>query len=172
MNPKSLIAIVILGLMPALPASAQLRPMVYAEATVEVSPSDAFSDWTQAERIEGFFAPKATIEAKPGGIYELCFAPDAPKGSCGNDDGRVLGLEDNKMISFTWAMPPYMPEIRPHLTSVQIYFEPAGDDKTRVQLFHTGFGTSEAWEKGHDYFEQTWPAVLENYRAYRANAQP
>lgn len=74
------------------------------------------------------------------------------------------------MISFTWAMPPYMPEIRPHLTSVQIYFEPAGDNKTRVRLFHTGFGTSEAWENGHDYFEQTWPAVLENYRAYKEKA--
>lgn len=95
MKPKFLIAIVTLGLMPALPASAQLRPMVYAEATVEASPSDAYSDWTQAERIEAFFAPKATIEAKPGGMYELCFAPDAPKGSCGNDGGRVLGLEDN-----------------------------------------------------------------------------
>ncbi|MEL6687693.1 MAG: SRPBCC domain-containing protein [Pseudomonadota bacterium] len=153
-------------------ASAQLRPMVYAETTVEVSPSEAFADWTSSNSIESFFAPKATIEPKPGGLYELCFAPDAPEGSCGNDDGRILGLEDGQMVSFTWAMPPYMPEIRPHLTSVQIYFEPIDDETTRVRLFHTGFGTSEAWDQGHDYFEQTWPAVLQNYKKFKEGETP
>jgi uncharacterized protein YndB with AHSA1/START domain len=152
----------------AFSASAQLRPMIYAETTVEVSPSEAFDDWTTSGSIEAFFAPKATIDLKPGGLYELCFAPDAPKGSCGNDEGRILGLEDGKMLSFTWAMPPYMPDIRPHLTSVQIYFEPIDDETTRVRLFHTGFGTSEAWDEGHDYFEQTWPAVLQNYKKFKA----
>ena len=142
--------------------------MIYAETTVEVSPSEAFDDWTTSGSIEAFFAPKATIDLKPGGLYELCFAPDAPKGSCGNDEGRILGLEDGKMLSFTWAMPPYMPDIRPHLTSVQIYFEPIDDETTRVRLFHTGFGTSEAWDEGHDYFEQTWPAVLQNYKKFKA----
>lgn len=161
-----------IGAILSTPASAQLRPMIYSETTVDASPAEAFSDWTHSESIEAFFAPKATIEAKPGGIYELCFAPDAPKGSCGNDDGRLLGLEADSMISFTWAMPPYMPEIRPHLTSVQIYFEASGDNKTRVRLFHTGFGTSEAWDQGRAYFEQTWPAVLENYKSYKTSDQP
>ena len=153
-------------------ASAQLRPMVYSETTVETSALEAFSDWTRSESIQAFFAAQATINPTPGGIYELCFAPDAPEGSCGNDDGRILGLEAGKMLSFTWAMPPYMPEIRPHLTTVQIYFEPLDDATTRVRLFHTGFETSEAWDQGRDYFEKTWPAVLEGYREWKLNDQP
>ncbi len=145
-------------------ASAQLRPMVYAETTVSASADDAFNDWTTAARIEDFFAVKADIQAEPGGLYKLCFAPDAPEGSCGNDEGRILGLQDGRMVSFTWAMPPYMPEIRPHMTVVQILFEPISDDRSRVRLFHTGFGKGEAWAEGRDYFAKAWPTVLENYR--------
>ena len=145
-------------------ADAQLRPMIYAETTVETSAGDAFSDWTTAERLTDFFAATAQVEAEPGGTYELCFAPDAPEGQCGNDDGRILALQPDRMLAFTWAMPPYMPEIRPHLTSVQILFEPIDADTTRVRLFHTGFGSGEAWAEGRDYFAEAWPAVLRNYR--------
>lgn len=145
-------------------AIAQTRPMIYEDVTIEASASEAFTDWTTDEGIEAFFAPKASIEAKPGGLYELCFAPDAPEGSCGNDDGRLLALQKDKMISFTWAMPPYMPEIRPHLTTVQVLFEPVDDETTKVRLFHTGFGTGESWDQGREYFLQVWPAVMENYR--------
>ena len=148
----------------AAPASAQLRPMVYAETTVDTTPTEAFADWVSDERIEDFFAAEATIEAKPGGLYHLCFAPDAPAGSCGNDAGRILGLQEGHMLAFTWAMPPYMPDIRPHLTSVQILFEPVGASQTRVRLFHTGFGEGEAWNEGRTYFAKTWPQVLESYR--------
>ena len=148
----------------SLASQAQLRPMVYAETTVEASSQQAFSDWTTAEGIESFFAPQATIEAKPGGAYKLCFAPDAPVGSCGNDNGRILGLQPDKMLAFTWAMPPYMPEIRPHLTSVQVLFEPINADTTRIRLFHTGFGNDDDWAEGRDYFAKTWPDVLAGYR--------
>ena len=150
-------------------AQAQLRPMVYVETTVERSTDEAFADWTTDARVEAFFAPQATIEAVPGGRYRLCFAPDAPQGSCGNDDGRILALQPGHMLAFTWAMPPYMPEIRPHLTSVQILFEPVDADTTRVRLFHTGFGSGEAWREGRAYFAQTWPQVLEAYRADAAS---
>ncbi|GLQ23606.1 hypothetical protein GCM10007853_14800 [Algimonas ampicilliniresistens] len=149
-------------------ANAQLRPMIYEEITVDANQADVFSDWTTADGIEAFFAPQATIEAKPGGMYELCFSLEAPKGSCGNDDGRILAIQPDEMLSFTWAMPPYMPEIRPHLTTVQILFEPVDADTTRVRLFHTGFGIGEDWDQGRNYFVKTWPAVLELYRDSKA----
>jgi len=149
------------------PAAAQMRPMSYAEVTVETTPTDAFSDWTTGKTVEAFFAPQATIDPVPGGLYELCFDVSAAEGECGNDNGRVLALEDGKMVSFTWAMPPYMAEIRPHRTVVQIRFTPVGDTQTRVQLFHTGYGDSDAWDKGRTYFDGVWPKVLQNYRDYK-----
>lgn len=153
----------------AAPASAQLRPMVYTETTVERSADEVFADWTTDASVEAFFAPKANIKPVPGGRYRLCFAPGAPEGSCGNDEGRVMAVQPGRMLSFSWAMPPYMAEIRPHMTSVQILFEPLGDERTRVRLFHTGFGEGEAWAEGRNYFAKTWPTVLENYRAFTAD---
>ena len=161
-----------LALLMVTSANAQLRPMIYEDITIAASQAEVFSDWTTADGIEAFFAPKATIEPNPGGLYELCFAADAPEGSCGNDDGRILAIQADSMLSFTWAMPPYMPEIRPHVTTVQILFEPVDDDTTRVRLFHTGFGSGEYWDQGRNYFVQTWPAVLELYREYKESPQP
>lgn len=153
-------------------ASAQMRPMTYAETTVPVTPSEAFSDWTSSDAVQDFFAPQATIDPVAGGLYELCFDLDADAGSCGNDDGRILAIQEDEMLSFTWAMPPYMPDIRPHLTTVQIWFVPVGDDKTRVRLFHTGYGSGDQWDEGRAYFDRVWPLVLENYRDSKTNPEP
>jgi len=146
-------------------AQAQLRPMVYAEETVEAPIAEVWTDWTTAEGLKTFFAKEANIEARPGGAYELFFAPDAPEGSRGNDGGVVLGLEDGQMLNVTWAMPPYMPEIRPHQTVLQLRFTPVGDGRTRIRIYHTGFGDSAAWEEGRAYFAKTWPEVLNAYEA-------
>lgn len=168
--------LVAIGFAGSTPAFAQLRPMVYADVTVDATPQETYDDWTSGSVIESFFAAEATIEAIPGGAYKICMLPeeDAPAGACGNDQGVILATEPGAMLSFTWAMPPYMPEIRPHMTVVQIFFEPMGDEKTRLRLFHTGFGVSEAWDEGHDYFEKAWPGVLALYDDYRAglSAQP
>ena len=150
----------------ATPAEAQLRPMVYSETTVGADVNTVWDDWTTAEGLESFFAPKAIVELEPGGAYEVWFLPDAPKGQRGADNGVVLGFQDKRMIQFTWAMPPYMPEIRPHMTVVQVWFVPVSETQTRVRLFHTGFGDGEIWDKGHDYFQDSWPQVLELYRKH------
>jgi len=76
------------------------------------------------------------------------------------------GLHGTRMISFTWAMPPYMEDIRPHMTIVQLWFMPLPNGKTRLRLFHTGFGDTPAWQKGRDYFAKTWPDVIARYDAH------
>ncbi len=150
------------------PATAQLRPMVYTETIVDAPAAEVWSDWTTEAGLEDFFAPKAVIELEPGRAYELWFLPDAEPGQRGAEDGVILGLEPERMLHFTWAMPPYMPEIRQHMTAVQILFEPISETKTRVRLFHTGFGTTKAWDKGHDYFTKVWPGVMKNYKAHKS----
>lgn len=147
-------------------ARAQLRPMVYTDTTVDADLETVWDDWTTAEGLESFFAPKAIVDLKPGGAYEIWFLPDAPEGQRGADNGVVLGYQDKRMIQFTWAMPPYMPEIRPSMTVVQVWFVPVSDTQTRVRLFHTGFGDGEDWEKARDYFAKSWPDVLALYQAH------
>jgi len=145
-------------------ASAQLRPMIYEDVTVNAPISEVWTDWTTAEGLTAFFAKEAHVELRQGGAYQLYFAPDAPEGSKGNDAGEVLGLQTEKMLNVTWAMPPYMPDIRPHLTVLQLEFVPLSADKTKVRLFHTGFGRGTAWDEGRNYFEKVWPKVLASYK--------
>jgi len=42
-------------------AQAQLRPMVYTEKTVNAPIDQVWADWTTAEGLESFFAPKAIM---------------------------------------------------------------------------------------------------------------
>jgi len=151
-------------------AHAQLRPMVYTDKIIDAPIDIVWEDWTTAEGLESFFASKAIVETRPGGAYELWFAPEAPKGQRGAEDGIIIGLQNEddgtRMISFTWAMPPYMEDIRPHMTIVQLWFMPLPNGKTRLRLFHTGFGDTPAWQKGRDYFAKTWPDVMARYDAH------
>jgi len=162
-----------LNLLAAIPAHAQLRPMVYSETTVTRTVDDVWQDWTSVDGLESHFAPKAVIDLRPGGAYEVWFLPDAPKGQRGAEDGVILGLQTDakdgtKMIQFTWKMPPYMPEINTHMTVVQMWFIPE-TDKTRIRLFHTGFGDTQNWREARDYFATTWPKVLSDYKIHTKN---
>jgi len=145
----------------ALPENA----MVFAEAEINAPIDAVWADWTTAEGLESFLAPKAIVELEPGGAYEAWFLPDAEPGQRGAEDGIILGLQDKTMLNFTWAMPPYMPEVRPHMTSVQIWFLASDDNRTKVKLYHTGFGAGPDWEKGEAYFEKVWPEVLAKQQA-------
>ncbi len=155
----------------ALPAHAQLRPMVYSEVTVNAEIDTVWEDWTTANGLESHFAPKAIVDLKTGGAYEIWFMPDAPKGQRGAEDGVILGIQNEenvpeRMIQFTWKMPPYMPEINENMTVIQMWFIPQRDGDTRVRLFHTGFGDTQTWEKARDYFSKVWPKVLDDYQAF------
>lgn len=155
-----------------LPAFAQMRPMAYAEVTVNAPVADVWTDWTTTQGLESFYAPKAIVDLKPGGAYEVWFLPDAEPGMKGAEDGVILGYQDKRMLQYTWKMPPYMPEIKPHMTVVQMYFDKISDTRTRVRLYHTGFGDSEKWQEAQDYFKKSWPAVMDLYGKKKASNAP
>lgn len=133
-------------------------------AVVDAPVAQAWADWTTEDGIESFFAPKAVIDLQPGGTYEIYFLPEAEPGQRGSEGTVVLGVEPEKMLTVTWAMPPYMAEVRPHLTALSIYFEPVGETRTRVSVLHTGFGQSEAWDTAHAYFDKAWTAILSQHQ--------
>ena len=145
------------------PAFAQMRPMAYAEVTVDVPVAGVWEDWTTEQGLESFYAPKAIVDLQPGGAYEVWFLPDAEPGMKGAEDGVILGYQEGRMLQYTWMMPPYMPEIKPHMTVVQMYFDEISETRTRVRLYHTGFGDSEKWQEAESYFKKSWPAVMDMY---------
>ncbi|MFN3835106.1 MAG: SRPBCC family protein [Glycocaulis sp.] len=146
------------------PVQAQHSPeperAVTASVVVELPAAEAWRLWTTPEGIASFFAPAANIELRPQGPFELFFLPDAEPGQRGSEETIILGYQENRMLSVSWALPPYMAEVRPHHTHLLLRFEPLDGDRTRVSLTHSGWGEGEAWDAAHAYFERVWPHVL------------
>lgn len=143
----------------ALPAPAPERA-VRAGVVVELPVAEAWRLWTTPEGIAGFFAPGTNIELRPQGPFELFFLPDAEPGQRGSEETIILGYQEERMLSVSWALPPYMSEVRPHHTHLLIRFEPLDETLTRVSLTHSGWGEGEAWDEAFAYFERVWPHVL------------
>mgnify|MGYP001158817957 FL=1 len=148
-----------------------LSPFVHAaERAIDINiivkapAAEVFKTWTTAEGVKTFFAPGAVIEPKSNGLFEIHMNPLAPPGERGADDMRILAIQENKMVSFTWNAPPSLPEIRKQRTVVIVRFAPEGDGQTRVTFNHVGWGEGGEWDRTYDYFSKAWPYVLNNLK--------
>ncbi len=131
---------------------------------VKAPVAQVFKTWTTTEGVKTFFAPGAIVEPKSNGLFEIHMNPLAPPGERGADDMRILGIQENKMVSFTWNAPPSLPEARKQRTTVIVRFAPEGQGQTKVSLFQVGWGEGGEWDKAYDYFSKAWPYVLGNLK--------
>ncbi len=146
------------------PTAIIASPPIVETIVVKASVAEVWNAWTTKAGVVSFFAPDANIEAKVDGAYEIFMNPLAKAGEKGADGMRILSLEENTMLSFTWNAPPNMPAVRAQRTVVTIRMAARGDSLTDVSLTHTGFGNSAAWQESRTYFEKAWPSVMKNLK--------
>lgn len=134
------------------------------EKSVEVSASlpDVWNAWTTVEGVNSFFSSDADIDLRVGGKYEVYFLMDAPKGSRGSEDCKVLSFLPMRMLSFEWNAPPSFGDLRYTKTRVVITFDKKADDTTAVTLSHLGWGAGDDWDELYNYFDQAWASVLKS----------
>jgi uncharacterized protein YndB with AHSA1/START domain len=84
---------------------------------------------------------------------------------------RVLAVEEEKLLSFTWNAPPHLAEARKQRTVVFLRFAPEGNS-TRLSLSHLGWGEGGEWPKAREYFAKAWPFVLKNLQTRFETGQP
>jgi len=142
------------GLTPAA-ASAQERQIRVA-VTVAATPEQVWPLWTTDQGVRSFFAPGSHIELRVDGAYEIFFDPAAPAGLRGADGMRLLAVEPNRRLAFTWNAPATLPYARAQRTVVTVDFATVGKDSTRVTLRHIGWGTGPEWDEAIRYFEPAW----------------
>ncbi|MEE2525650.1 SRPBCC domain-containing protein [Hyphobacterium sp. HN65] len=140
-------------------AAAATDRIIVASVEVEASPGTIWDMWTTEDGLS-FFAPASNIDLRPGGAYEVYFLPDAPEGQRGSEGTTILGFQENRMLTITWALPPYMPDVRPYLTPLTIEIIPVSDTTTSVTITHTGWGEGGEWDDAYAYFQRNWPLVL------------
>src|SRR5262245_21233625 len=152
-----LTAVIALVVFPQLSAAQERQ--IRVSVTVAAKPEQVWALWTTNEGVRSFFAPGSNIDLKVDGAYEIFFNPAAPAGKRGADGMRLLAVEPNKRLAFTWNAPPTL-STRGQRTMVSIDLTPIGGDSTRVVLRHFGWGSGPDWDATVAYFEQAWNAVV------------
>jgi uncharacterized protein YndB with AHSA1/START domain len=146
------------------PADRTAERAITVSTTVKASAAEVYRTWTTTEGVIKFFAPGAVVEAKPDGLYEMYMNPFGPASLKGADGMRILGMQENRMLSFTWNAPPSLPEARKQRTTVIVRFHAVNDRETEVRLTHVGWGEGGEWDKAYQYFDRAWPNVLANLK--------
>jgi uncharacterized protein YndB with AHSA1/START domain len=136
-------------------AHAQER-QIKVSVEVSATPEQVWRLWTSDEGVRSFFAPDSRIDARVDGAYEIFFNPAAAPGEKGADGMRVLALEPNRRLAFTWNAPATLPSVRNQRTVVSIEIAPIDTVRTRVTLRHQGWGAGPEWDRAIEYFEQAW----------------
>jgi uncharacterized protein YndB with AHSA1/START domain len=134
--------------------------------------AEVWRAWTTKEGIVSFLAPDCNIEFRVGGAYEMFFNPTAKPGQKGGEGVKILAIEPEKMLSFTWNAPPSLPDVRKQWTHVTVRFTALSDSKTLVSLTHDGWGEGEEWQKAFQYFSSAWRDVVFPRLNYRFENGP
>ena len=117
--------------------------------------------WTTKEGLESFFAPECKIDLKLFGDLHIHFFPDNKPGQKGAEDEKIISFEENKMLSFTWGFPPSIMNLRNNQkTIVLLRFKDTGFGQTIVTFIQSGWGDSDEWRLGYEYFYEAWGDVV------------
>src|SRR5262245_22950267 len=151
----------------------RLKP-IELEMSVRAPLAAVWEAWATNDGAQKGLAPKTNIELKPGGAYEILFAPDKPAGQRGAEDLRVLCYLPQEMLAFEWNAPPQFAKARPQRTWVVVRLAELGDGRVRVRISHAGFAERVAahpdeqseWEQVRTYFTRAWPTVLTSLRKH------
>ena len=121
------------------------------EVVVNATLEQVWQTWTTRNGVETFFAPKANIDFKIGGMYEMLFDLKKPVGEQGSEGVKILSFLPNKMLSFEWNAPPEFGVLRYERTIVVLLFDEVGESKTRIHLSHIGWGKNIEHQRGVDF---------------------
>ncbi len=140
---------------------------IHIEIDVAGSLEEVWNAWTTKEGIQSFFAPECNVELIIGGAYEMYFDQDAAEGSRGGEGNKILAIQSQNMLSFSWNAPPSLPDVRNQRTHVTLRFRRINEKQTKVILHHDGWGEGGQWDEAFKYFTRAWGNIVLPYLQYR-----
>jgi len=126
---------------------------------VPASDDEVWHALTTVEGIQSFYAPKATIELRPGGAYEIREDPSAPLPK-GVEGTKVLSFVPKEMLSVTGSAPFPFPTVQEKKTR-WVFLLDHVKGGTRVQLSMIEWPVGDEWDEAFDYFADHNQALLE-----------
>jgi len=139
------------------------EPAIRVEVTVDAPLEDVWIAWSTAEGAETFLAPRANIDMRVGGAYELFFNPSDERTS--TKGMKVLSYSPPETVSFEWSFPiAEFPELRDR-TRVVVQLTAAGPNRTRVLLAHLGWKRGADWDRAYTRAQRSWAEIAERLRS-------
>ena len=135
-------------------------PAITNFAVLDAPVRDVWEAWVTREGMESWLSPAAEVEARPGGIYRAIYFPAATRPVDRGNDGKIIAMETEKMLSITWMTPIPITELKGNSTTVVVYFHEVAPDRTRVDIHNFGYGQGEAWKRAYDYNVKGWDRIL------------
>ncbi len=145
---------------------------IRGEIIIDAPVHQVWEAWITEEGITSFFAPACKIGFRVDGPYEIYFNPDAELGQRGAEGAKIMAYQTEKMLAFTWSTPPHLVNVRKHWTHVVVRFYEIEKGKTKVTLFHDGWGEGKEWDEAFTYFQHAWSNVVLKRLRYRFAAGP
>lgn len=134
-------------------------PKIEVVRDLDAPPAEVWRIWTTAAGFDEVFSVPLACELRPGGKYEILWAPTAPPGSRGSEGCVVLSFVPERSLSFTWNAPPTFGALRDERTWVVVDLRPLQHGRTRMTITHLGFGEGEEWAKVREYFAAAWASI-------------
>ncbi|MCU0296690.1 MAG: DJ-1/PfpI family protein, partial [Candidatus Nanopelagicales bacterium] len=118
------------------------EPLVF-ERFVACPPERVYELFSTAEGVRTFLGAEADIDARVGGRYEYLFLAEGADGERGAEGCRILALEPDRLMVFSWNSPPGLATRGQHTWVVlSLVADGAG---TQVRLAHWGHGQGPEW---------------------------
>jgi len=137
-------------------------PKLQKEISVRAPLEEVWNAWTSAEGL-AFISSESNIELRVGGAYDW-FLDGEPDdfGIHGSEGSHVLAFLPREMLAFSWTFPPEIPELRyaDERTQVVVLFDEDSEGLVHVKLQALGWQDGEPWQRGWEYFDNAWGAVL------------
>lgn len=131
--------------------------IVDVDARVRLPARAAFRHFVEPPLLERWLAPRAHVDARVGGPYELFWEPADPENNS-TIGCRITALSPGQLIAFQWRSPaqfkPFANGADP-LTHVVVTFHEESDG-TRIHLLHSGWRSDARWEEARAWQERAW----------------
>lgn len=138
----------------------KVLPPITNTATIDIGIDDMWAAWTTTQGADTWLAPATEINGRPGGVFRAIYNPAATRVIDRGNDGKIIAMEPNKMLVFTWMTPLHMQDLKGNSTVLMVYFHALGPNKTRVDITNFGYGQGPSWQAAYDYNVKGWDRIL------------
>jgi uncharacterized protein YndB with AHSA1/START domain len=134
--------------------AASPEPIV-TEAVVNAPLADVWKMFTTKEGIESWMVAKTDVDLRPGGIWRTSYTKDSNLDDDSSIHHTILAYDPQRMLSFRTIKPPKNFPFPSAIvkTWTVVYFEPAGESRTKVTSRMLGFGEDDESQRMRKFFE-------------------